>query len=83
MMKSDGDLVSVSLSSYDDDTSSHVTRVSGYFASSTTPTRAEDSLKFNMVPCKQKLEEQASPNSFINFKESDSNGNDIRNANNL
>ena len=81
MMKSDVDCVNIS--SYDDDTAGHVTRVSGYFTSATTPTRAEsDSFNVNMVPCKQKSNEQTSPNSYVNLKESDSNGNDIRKVNN-
>ena len=69
MMKSDGDLVG--LNSYDE---AARVAVSGFFASSTTPT-------FNMVPCKQKTSPPTSP--IISFKESDSNGNDIRNDKNL
>ena len=80
MMKSDVECVNIS--SYDDDTPGHVTRVSGYFTSATTPTRAEDSFNPSMVPCKQKSNEQTSPNSYVNLKESDSNGNDIRKVNN-
>ena len=52
--------------------------VAGYFSSET----AQDSLKFSMVPCKQ-TSAPTSPNNFINFKESDSNGNDIRKVNNF
>ena len=77
--KSDGDLVG--LSSYEEaGPVGHVaTRVSvaGYFSS-----EAQDSLKFSMVPCKQ-TSAPTSPNNFINFKESDSNGNDIRKVNNF
>ena len=85
--KSDGDLVS--LSSYDQDTAvggkHSLVSVSGYFGSSSSP---EDSLKYltassrvesalaSMVPCKQTS--PAAPNTFIPYKESDTNGNDIR-----
>ena len=78
--KSDGDLVG--LSSYEEaGPVGHVAArvsVAGYFSSET----AQDSLKFSMVPCKQ-TSAPTSPNNFINFKESDSNGNDIRKVNNF
>ena len=77
--KSDGDLVG--LSSYEEaGPVGHVAArvsVAGYFSS-----EAQDSLKFSMVPCKQ-TSAPTSPNNFINFKESDSNGNDIRKVNNF
>ena len=79
--------MSVSLSSYDDlardSPGGHMTHVSGFFTSGSTPTCVEESLKFNMVPCKQKTCAPTSPNNFLNFKESDSNGNDIRKVNNF
>ena len=85
LQKSDGDLVS--LSSYDTCTeagSGHVSHVSarvsvsGYFSPSPSP-----ELGHSMVPCKQKSSAPTSPNSFISYKESDSNGNDIRNVDNI
>ena len=79
--------MSVSLSSYDDlardSPGGHMTHVSGFFTSGSAPTCVEESLKFNMVPCKQKTSAPTSPNNFLNFKESDSNGNDIRKVNNF
>lgn len=83
--KSDGDLVS--LSSYDtcaEAGSGHVSHVSarvsvsGYFSPSSSP-----ELGHSMVPCKQNNSAPTSPNSFISFKESDSNGNDIRKVDNI
>ena len=84
LQKSDGDLVS--LSSYDtcEAGSGHVSHVSarvsvsGYFSPSSSP-----ELGHSMVPCKQKNSAPTSPNSFISFKESDSNGNDIRKVDNI
>ena len=79
----------MSLSSYDQDTAvggkHSLVSVSGYFGSSSSP---EESLKYltastrvesalaSMVPCKQTS--PAATNTFIPYKESDTNGNDIR-----
>ena len=83
LQKSDGDLVS--LTSYDQEKRSLVS-VSGYFGSSvsspeeslkylTASTRVESALA-SMVPCKQTS--PAATDTFIPYKESDTNGNDIR-----
>ena len=79
----------MSLSSYDQDSGvggkHSLVSVSGYFGSSSSP---EESLKYltastrvesalaSMVPCKQTS--PAATDTFIPYKESDTNGNDIR-----
>ena len=86
MQKSDGDLVG--LTPYDQDSGvggkHSLVSVSGYFGSSSSP---EESLKYltastrvesalaSMVPCKSSTPDS---NSFLPYKESDTNGNDIR-----
>ena len=85
LQKSDGDLVS--LTSYDQEKRSLVS-VSGYFGSSvsspeeslkylTASTRVESALA-SMVPCKPVSSSPPDSNSFLPYKESDTNGNDIR-----
>ena len=81
----------MSLSSYDQDSGvggkHSLVSVSGYFGSSSSP---EESLKYltastrvesalaSMVPCKPVSSSPPDSNSFLPYKESDTNGNDIR-----
>ena len=80
--KSDGDLVSIA--SFDQENGKTSLP---YFSSSTYPTCGSETPYFDslgdstMVPCKQKTA-PSSPN-YPHYKESDSNGNDIRNDKNL